>query len=226
VATAVSTDGTIVGYSEIGPSLTVTHAFLRPAGGGPLQDLGTLGGANSQALAINDAGFVVGWSELFSGQRRAAYRNGGALADLNALLPGGSGWTLLEARGVNNAGQVVGVGILAGDTLAYLLSPASLTGVGDGRTGIAFAGAFPNPVRDRTQFAIATATEGHAQLELFDVTGRSVRTLVDGRLGPGRHTIAWDGRGHSGEPLPAGLYLARFASGSGPSVTRRVSLVR
>lgn len=226
VATAVNTAGTIVGYSEIAPSLTTQRAFVRPAAASGLTSLGTLGGANSQALAINETGLIVGWAENAVGQRRAFSSTGGPLTDLNTLLPGGSGWVLQEARGVNDAGQVVGVGTHGGATRAFLLSPASLTGAPAAARGAWFAGAFPNPVRDRTHFALVQAEDGPARLVLYDVGGRAVRTLVQGALGAGRHDIAWDGRGDAGEPLPPGLYLARYQGGSGPAVTRRVSLVR
>jgi probable HAF family extracellular repeat protein/autotransporter-associated beta strand protein len=49
--------------------------------------------------------------------------SGGAAADLNDLIPAGSGWILNFARGINNAGQIVGFGTSNGEQHAFLLTP-------------------------------------------------------------------------------------------------------
>jgi probable HAF family extracellular repeat protein len=47
----------------------------------------------------------------------------GEIRDLNDFVPPDAGWTLLEARHVNNRGQIVGVGLLDGAERAFLLTP-------------------------------------------------------------------------------------------------------
>ena len=49
----------------------------------------------------------------------------GRMMDLNDLVPTNSGWEMMEARGINTAGQIVGWGIHAGHTNAFLLTPVS-----------------------------------------------------------------------------------------------------
>ncbi len=66
-------------------------------------DLGTLGGAQSHAAAINNAGQVVGWAEDGAGRKRAFLWRDGRMADLGTL---GGGWSVAHA--INAAGQVVG----------------------------------------------------------------------------------------------------------------------
>ncbi len=68
----------------------------------------------------------------------------------------------------------------------------------------------PNPVRpeDRgTRIAYRISTEGPVRMEVFDTSGRLVRKLVDGRRGPGAHSVLWDGRDEAGRPMAAGVYL-------------------
>ena len=65
---------------------------------------------------------------------------------------------------------------------------------------------------------------GRIELALFDIGGRRVRTLVNGALAAGRHTIAWDGRGPSGEKLAPGIYVARL-EGAGQRWTKRITLI-
>jgi flagellar hook assembly protein FlgD len=53
------------------------------------------------------------------------------------------------------------------------------------------------------------------RLNIFDVTGRLVRTLVDGKvMEAGPHTTLWDGRDVAGRTVASGTYFARMESGS------------
>jgi probable HAF family extracellular repeat protein len=111
--------GNVVGWSEIAGS--ATHAFLYT--GGPLQDLGVLnGGTNSHAYGINSFEKIVGWSEITGGDKHAFIYDT-TMSDLNDLLVSGSGWTLQEARAINELGQIVGWGLHDNIVHAFLLTP-------------------------------------------------------------------------------------------------------
>src|SRR5258705_8524419 len=58
------------------------------------------------------------------------------------------------------------------------------------------------------------ASEEAARLELYDVAGRRLATLVDGTSGAGRYEIAWDGATGSGRVGP-GVYFARIVTPQG-----------
>jgi probable HAF family extracellular repeat protein len=67
---------------------------------------------------------VVGTASQFEGFSGRAFRwHDGTIADLNELIPPGSGWVLTSAEGVNDLGQIVGFGTVQGRTRAYLLTP-------------------------------------------------------------------------------------------------------
>lgn len=89
-----------------------------------ISDLGTLGGATSIALAVNDADQIVGDANIASGAQHAFVWQEGKMTDLNALIPAGSGWVLTEAQSINNNKAIVGRGIIGGQTHAFLLTPA------------------------------------------------------------------------------------------------------
>ncbi len=90
-------------------------------------DLGTLGHANSVALAINIAGHVVGsvYDADDSAGHAFLYADAG-MEDLNDRIPADSGWILEEARGISDSGQIVGVGRHDGMRHAFLLKPLAV----------------------------------------------------------------------------------------------------
>ncbi|MBC8424306.1 T9SS type A sorting domain-containing protein [bacterium] len=81
-------------------------------------------------------------------------------------------------------------------------------------------GAYPNPFNPTTKIAFTSARAGHVTLEIYDVTGRLMRTLVDGHVGAGEHATLWDGRGDDGTRAASGVYFARFAGGEVVDTTK------
>jgi probable HAF family extracellular repeat protein len=98
--------GQVVGAQAVDSSNV--HAFLYD--GGILIDLGNLGHGVAAALAINDAGVIVGGADARDSweEHGFVYANG-VMTDLNDLVPAGSGLFIREAEAINNAGQIVGV---------------------------------------------------------------------------------------------------------------------
>lgn len=125
IAHKINHSGQVVGYSTLttGTLNPPYHAFVWSPGG-PMTDLGALAGNRSIAYDINSLGQIVGMSEIAPGATRAfLHTQLTGLVDLNQLAVG-SGWTLLEARGINDKGQIVGFGINpAGFTHGFLLLP-------------------------------------------------------------------------------------------------------
>lgn len=128
----------------VGESATsegTSHAFLlqlgaivQPGSSG-LLDLGTLcplGTCNSAAFAINDLGQIVGQSETLpaSGGTHAFLYTNNQMTDLNTLLgpTAQSQWLLVDARGINDLGQIAGTGFFQGKLRGYLMTPP-LSGV-------------------------------------------------------------------------------------------------
>src|SRR5215218_6346129 len=123
-ASAINDSGQVVGYSYLAGDQN-NHAFLYKDA--KMTDLGTLGGTSSEAKGINKSGQVVGWSDNSSGERRAFfYDSANGMKDLNDLIPADSGWTIHEARAINNNGQIAATGYKDGvGQHALLLSPTN-----------------------------------------------------------------------------------------------------
>ncbi|MEZ7128878.1 PKD domain-containing protein [Nonomuraea sp. AD125B] len=98
-------------------------------GGSHKQDIPDAYGG--QVEAINEAGVGVGMINIRedsgSYSAHAALYQGGVGTDLNTLLPPGSDWTLKDATGINDVGQIVGIGRPAGSDVdhAFLLDLGS-----------------------------------------------------------------------------------------------------
>jgi probable HAF family extracellular repeat protein len=78
---------------------------------------------HSVANEINMSGLIVGNSQRIAGAAAVAtlWQNGVAI-DLNTLIAPGSGWNLLSAEGINDAGDIVGFGTFQGSSRAFLLT--------------------------------------------------------------------------------------------------------
>jgi len=70
---------------------------------------------------------------------------------------------------------------------------------------------FPNPFHDRTslRFSVERSPTA-ARIDVFDVSGRRVRTLLDRPMTRGTHLVGWDSRDDGGRRVAAGTYFARL----------------
>ncbi len=122
-AYAINNNGQVTGISA--NKKGESHAFIANPNG-TIKDLGNLGGnySTSWGFAINDSAVVVGQAQMDNGLVVAFVYNGKRMQNLNSLVKPDPGWTLIEAHGVNNAGQIVCIGENTQGTLhTFLLTP-------------------------------------------------------------------------------------------------------
>ncbi len=82
----------------------------------------------------------------------------------------------------------------------------------------------PNPTTGLSRLEFTIERPGDALLEVFDVAGKRVTTLVDHALTSGSHEIAWDGRDSKGKSVPSGVYFPRLTMNGRSSSSRLVVL--
>jgi hypothetical protein len=68
----------------------------------------------------------------------------------------------------------------------------------------------PNPFTKTTVIRYQLPRAEHATLKVYDVTGRLVRTLINGRMKPGYYTADWDGKDNKKNKVASGIYFLRF----------------
>jgi probable HAF family extracellular repeat protein len=126
VGNSINNSGQVTGSSYTTGDAT-THAFIYTPGKGTI-DIGTLGGSYiySYGNGINNSGQVVGYCESTTGPTLAFLYSGEKMINLNTLLSPSSGWTLEDATGINNLGQIAGWGMINGEIHAFVMTPPFL----------------------------------------------------------------------------------------------------
>ena len=77
----------------------------------------------------------------------------------------------------------------------------------------ALGNAYPNPMNPTTRIQFTNGVaNGRVKVEIFDISGRLMRTLVDDRLPAGVHEVTWDGANLKGNPVPSGMYFYRMTA--------------
>ncbi|MBN2170993.1 MAG: hypothetical protein JW819_06725 [Candidatus Krumholzibacteriota bacterium] len=85
---------------------------------------------------------------------------------------------------------------------------------------------YPNPFNPRTRIPFVLPQDGVVGLDIYDVAGRRVRTLLHGQwMGAGTHERIWDGRLDGGEAAASGIYFARLHA-DGYAVNTRLTLLK
>jgi hypothetical protein len=79
-----------------------------------------------------------------------------------------------------------------------------------------------SPTQVSFQIASDTGAESAARIDVFDITGRRVTTLVDANLAPGHYRASWDGRNDQGAPVGNGVYFARLTT---PTYSKSIRIV-
>ena len=126
----------------------------------------------------------------------------------------------------------------AGDEGVYLIKtdPDGLVGIGSGKPrapalprSFLLLQNYPNPFNPLTAIAFEipgdTPPGENISLSVYDLRGRRVRRLCEGKYAPGRHEVAWDGRNDQGSRVPSGAYLYVLRAGGRASL-RKMLIVK
>jgi hypothetical protein len=190
--------------------------------------------SNTDGITRDDFGYyyVSSWNTLsihrfdstFTNPPEPYYYSGGGIADIS----------------YNRHDDLLALPLMWANS--YQLLPVTPTRVPDGgavRSPQAFALSqnHPNPFNPSTTISFTVPDEANSddptlggtglqtRLAIYDLRGRRVRTLIDGTLGKGLHTVSWDGRDDLGNPVTSGAYFYTLNIGE-KSVTRKMTVVK
>ena len=154
-----------------------------------------------------------------SGQLRATLEGHTRLVNSVVFSPDGS--TLASASDDHT--------ILLWDMSPYITQPPPVpTGIDtESREGPAASGLepnAPNPFNSTTRIPYRLASPGPVRLEIYNILGQRVRTLVNEFQGAGFHRVQWDARDHRGATVGTGVYLMRLLYPGGVQARRMLYL--
>jgi hypothetical protein len=214
--------------SLVEPGDDVT-ARLRVTAGGRMR--GFSAGLEWDATVVTPVAVAsTGWIE---GQGGVVMSPGAGRADAavfghDRTITGSGEFATVTFRVLREGDAAIRVGrVLARDGVNHTLDPSSLSRssreLAPARTTL--LSPWPNPARGEATLAFALARAGDAELTLYSVDGRRVRTVARGAATAGIHRFTWTGDDDRGRALAPGVYWARLEA-DGLRFTRRVVLLR
>ena len=71
---------------------------------------------------------------------------------------------------------------------------------------------YPNPFNSQTNIEFQVSTQSSVKLEIFNILGQKIKTLLNEEKSPGYYTINWDGKNDFGNSVNSGIYFIKFST--------------
>jgi hypothetical protein len=143
---------------------------------------------------------------------------------------GGGSWIVmndgLEDIYITSLGIYPGVYLYCGTSDAGMFRWEFNVGIAESNTQKSMIDivAAPNPTQDHVLLHVSLARSADAYVAIYDITGRRVRTLLDGYRTAGCYDLYWDCTDGNGMKVPGGVYVCRCRSGDHCTVGQLVVL--
>jgi len=86
-------------------------------------------------------------------------------------------------------------------------------------------GPYPNPFNPSVTIPYALPEDSHVVINIYNLSGAIIRTLISERMPPGYHSVQWNGINNRGISVASGWYIVRMHTGK-ISIARRIMLLR
>lgn len=81
---------------------------------------------------------------------------------------------------------------------------------------------FPNPFKHLTNISYTLEEDGYVLIEIYNITGEKIKTLMNSFQNAGKYTIGWNGTGSKKENLPVGYYLCKINTGANTQIIKLI----
>jgi len=88
--------------------------------------------------------------------------------------------------------------------------------------GTALHANVPNPFNPTTAISFSLDNADHVNIEIFNVKGEKIRTLVDEDFEAATHSVVWNGKDDTGRTISSGVYFYKMRTGSFTSTKKMV----
>ena len=126
---------------------------------------------------------------------------------IDSWMQGGKIYASVDQGGIYALGE--GIGVFAPEIPAQLVLGANA----------------PNPFSAQTAISFGLPVDGSVRVNVFDMSGRLVNTLVNGEMAAANHTLVWDGTDVNGNTVGAGVYFCRLEA-AGQVLTQKMLKVQ
>jgi hypothetical protein len=109
----------------------------------------------------------------------------------------------------------------------YEVYSTGITGVNDKpiEYGFKLMQNYPNPFNPETVIDFNLSEQAPVKLEIFDVNGSKVKTLINKEMSLGSQTVKWDGSNDMGTRVPTGVYMYTLTTGN-KSLTKKMIILK
>jgi hypothetical protein len=171
-------------YQDVRDDISVTNRWTIA-----VNPKGNSGGSSNSTATLT-------WDAATLGQAKFELREG-KNADGKLLIADMSKQTSLQVTGGN-------------EDIYFTITRAAGKGTLPG--GFALGQNYPNPFNPTTQIQFSLPSAGQVRMEIFNVLGQQVKTLVDQAMEAGEHTVSWDATDNSGQAVSSGIYFYRMVT--------------
>jgi hypothetical protein len=85
---------------------------------------------------------------------------------------------------------------------------------------------YPNPFNPTTTISFSLPQSGQTRLDVYDVLGKHVTTLLDENMGAGNFRVTWDGMDKNGSKVASGMYIYRIQSSNNFTAVKKMLMVK
>jgi len=126
---------------------------------------------------------------------------------------------LIENRVVDNGREVIDF------APEFAKAPLALAAAGAALPKeYSLRGNYPNPFNAKTIISFALPKESRVTLDVYNILGQKVKTLLDGTMAAGNYNQEWDGTDHNGLGVSSGVYLYKLKADNFTRVNRMTFL--
>jgi hypothetical protein len=236
-ATAIAADDSgfvyVTGYSDSTGSYQDYATIKYDSSGNQVwvrrYDYGATGSDFSYGMALDDSSNVYVAGASGSGgvagldYATVKYLSNGDTAWVMRYNGTGSGSDYGQAIAVDDSGNVYVTGYCAGSltgddfcTIKYVHTASEVkdeTGDRGMPSEFILSQNYPNPFNPTTKIEFSLAKSGFVTLQIYDLLGRKVKTLVSEELTSGYKSVVWDGKNDAGDEVASGVYFYQLKVG-------------
>jgi beta-glucosidase len=159
----------------------------------------------------------------------ALVTNGNSISILDIPVTGSwDNWQTISTHVVLTEGpQVIRMHAIQGGFRLNWIQLSAITDVNNDKAiieGFQLLQNYPNPFNPHTSIEYEMNNNGHVILEIYDICGQKIKTLINDYNTRGRHKIIWDGKNDSGTKASSGVYFFHLVFGNQRQVRKGILL--